>query len=106
RRGADGRQAVPGTVITVACHEDLTGSDWVGRYLIKGEETVWVDGPLTQAVRLGTFCYLDEIVEARKDTTVLIHPLTDHRRILPIDQRGEVISAHPDFLLFISYNPR
>ena len=92
-------------LITVACHEDLTGSDLVGRYLIKGDETVWVDGPLTQAVKLGTFCYLDEIVEARKDTTVLIHPLTDHRRILPIDKKGEIIEAHPDFLLVISYNP-
>ena len=94
-----------GNLITVACHEDLTGSDLVGRYLIKGDETVWVDGPLTQAVRSGAFCYLDEIVEARKDTTVLIHPLTDHRRILPIDKRGEIIEAHPDFLLVISYNP-
>jgi len=94
-----------GNLITVACHEDLTGSDLVGRYLIKGDETIWVDGPLTQAVRMGTFCYLDEIVEARKDTTVLIHPLTDHRRILPIDKRGEIIEAHRDFLLVISYNP-
>jgi len=94
-----------GNLITVACHEDLTGSDLVGRYLIKGGETVWVDGPLTQAVRTGVFCYLDEIVEARKDTTVLIHPLTDHRRILPIDKRGEIIEAHPKFLLVISYNP-
>ncbi len=94
-----------GNLITVACHEDLTGSDLVGRYLIKGDETVWVDGPLTQAVRSGAFCYLDEIVEARKDTTVLIHPLTDHRRILPVDKRGEIIEAHPDFLLVISYNP-
>jgi nitric oxide reductase NorQ protein len=94
-----------GNLITVACHEDLTGSDLVGRYLIKGDETIWVDGPLTQAVKAGAFCYLDEIVEARKDTTVLIHPLTDHRRILPIDKRGEIIEAHPDFLLVISYNP-
>ncbi len=102
-----GRQEhrVPGNLITVACHEDLTGSDLVGRYLIKGDETIWVDGPLTQAVRVGSFCYLDEVVEARKDTTVLIHPLTDHRRILPIDKRGEIIEAHPDFLLVISYNP-
>ena len=92
-------------VITVACHEDLTGSDLVGRYLIKGDETIWIDGPLTQAVRGGTICYLDEIVEARKDTIVLIHPLTDHRRILPIDKKGEIIEAHPDFLLVISYNP-
>lgn len=93
------------SLITVACHEDLTGSDLVGRYLIKGDETVWVDGPLTQAVRHGAICYLDEIVEARKDTMVLIHPLTDHRRILPIDKRGEILEAHPDFLLVISYNP-
>jgi nitric oxide reductase NorQ protein len=100
--GGDG---VPGNLITVACHEDLTGSDLVGRYLIKGDETIWVDGPLTQAVKAGAFCYLDEIVEARKDTTVLIHPLTDHRRILPIDKKGEIIEAHPDFLLIISYNP-
>ena len=92
-------------LITVACHEDLTGSDLVGRYLIKGDETVWVDGPLTQAVRGGAICYLDEVVEARKDTTVLIHPLTDHRRILPIDKKGEILEAHPDFLLVISYNP-
>jgi nitric oxide reductase NorQ protein len=94
-----------GNLITVACHEDLTGSDLVGRYLLKGDETVWVDGPLTQAVRGGAICYLDEIVEARKDTVVLIHPLTDHRRILPIDKRGEALVAHPDFLLVISYNP-
>ncbi len=93
------------SLITVACHEDLTGSDLVGRYLIKGDDTVWVDGPLTQAVRHGSICYLDEIVEARKDTIVLIHPLTDHRRILPIDKRGEILEAHPDFLLVISYNP-
>lgn len=102
---SDGVAAVAGNLITVACHEDLTGSDLVGRYLIKGNETVWVDGPLTQAVRLGCFCYLDEIVEARKDTTVLIHPLTDHRRILPIDKKGEILEAHQDFLLVISYNP-
>jgi len=99
------KEGVPGHLITVACHEDLTGSDLVGRYLIKGDETVWVDGPLTQAVRLGTICYLDEVVEARKDTIVLIHPLTDYRRILPIDKRGEILTAHPDFLLVISYNP-
>jgi nitric oxide reductase NorQ protein len=98
-------QAVPGNLITVACHEDLTGSDLVGRYLIKGDETIWIDGPLTQAVRGGVVCYLDEIVEARKDTIVLIHPLTDHRRILPIDKKGEIIEAHSDFLLVISYNP-
>jgi len=100
-----GQDVVPGNLITVACHEDLTGSDLVGRYLIKGDETVWIDGPLTQAVKAGAIAYLDEIVEARKDTIVLIHPLTDHRRILPIDKRGEIIEAHPDFLLVISYNP-
>jgi len=101
----DEKEEAPDNLITVACHEDLTGSDLVGRYLIKGDETVWVDGPLTQAVRLGTVCYLDEIVEARKDTIVLIHPLTDHRRILPIDKKGEILEAHEDFLLCISYNP-
>ncbi|MGE0821406.1 MAG: CbbQ/NirQ/NorQ/GpvN family protein [Candidatus Binatia bacterium] len=99
------KDSIPGNIITVACHEDLTGSDLVGRYLIKGDETVWIDGPLTQAVRLGTLCYLDEVVEARKDTIVLIHPLTDHRRILPIDKKGEILEAHPNFLLVISYNP-
>src|SRR5499425_2445131 len=103
-RGAQ-EHAVDGNLITVACHEDLTGSDLVGRYLIKGDETIWVDGPLTQAVRLGAFCYLDEIVEARKDTTVLIHPLTDHRRILPVEKRGSIIEADDRFLLCISYNP-
>ncbi|HZR84665.1 MAG TPA: CbbQ/NirQ/NorQ/GpvN family protein [Candidatus Binatia bacterium] len=106
-RGARRAERAPGTppLITVACHEDLTGSDLVGRYLIQGDETVWIDGPLTQAVRRGSICYLDEVVEARKDTIVLIHPLTDHRRILPIDKRGEIVEAHPDFLLVISYNP-
>src|SRR5881409_55871 len=105
RLGGEAMNGIPGNLITVACHEDLTGSDLVGRYLIKGDDTVWVDGPLTQAVRAGVICYLDEIVEARKDTIVLIHPLTDHRRILPIDKRGEIIEAHGDFLLVISYNP-
>ena len=95
----------PNELITVACHEDLTGSDLVGRFLIQADETVWVDGPLTQAVRRGALCYLDEIVEARKDTTVLIHPLSDHRRLLPIEKRGETLEAHPGFLLVISYNP-
>ncbi|MGH7988179.1 MAG: CbbQ/NirQ/NorQ/GpvN family protein [Candidatus Binataceae bacterium] len=95
----------PTELITVACHEDLTGSDLVGRFLIQADETVWVDGPLTQAVRRGAICYLDEIVEARKDTTVLIHPLSDHRRILPIEKRGETLEAHTGFLLVISYNP-
>ena len=95
----------PHHLITVACHEDLTGSDLVGRYLLKGDETVWVDGPLTQAVRAGAICYLDEIVEARKDTTVLIHPLTDYRRLLPVDKRGELLQAADGFLLVMSYNP-
>jgi nitric oxide reductase NorQ protein len=92
-------------LITVACHEDLFASDLIGRYLLKNDETVWMDGPLSRAVRIGAICYLDEIVEARKDTTVVIHPLSDNRRILTIDKRGEILSAHPDFLLVISYNP-
>jgi len=92
-------------LVTISCHEDLTATDMVGRYLLQGDSTVWSDGPLTRAVRTGALCYLDEIVEARKDTTVLIHSLTDHRRILPIDKTGELLSAHPDFLLIISYNP-
>jgi nitric oxide reductase NorQ protein len=95
----------PLPLITVACHEDLTGSDLVGRYLLKGEETIWVDGPLSRAVKNGAICYLDEIVEARKDTTVLIHPLADHRRILPVEKRGHILEAHENFLLVISYNP-
>jgi nitric oxide reductase NorQ protein len=95
----------PLPLITVACHEDLTATDLVGRYLLEGEETRWLDGPLTRAVRTGAICYLDEIVEARKDTTVLIHPLSDHRRILPLERKAEVIQAHQDFQLFISYNP-
>jgi len=93
------------SLVTVACHEDLTATDLVGRYLIENNETVWVDGPLTKAVRAGAICYLDEVVEARKDTLVLIHPLTDHRRFLPIEKRGQILEAHPDFLLVISYNP-
>lgn len=93
------------TLITVACHEDLFASDLIGRYLLKNDETVWVDGPLTKAVRTGAICYLDEIVEARKDTTVVIHPLSDSRRTLSIDKKGEVLRAHPDFMLVISYNP-
>ena len=92
-------------LITVACHEDLFASDLIGRYLLKNDETVWMDGPLSRAVRMGAICYLDEIVEARKDTTVVIHPLCDNRRILTIDKRGETLTAHPDFLLVISYNP-
>ena len=103
--GNDDGSGIAGNLITVACHEDLTGSDLVGRYLIKGDETVWIDGPLTRAVRHGAVCYLDEVVEARKDTVVLIHPLTDHRRLLPVDKTGELLEAHPDFLLVISYNP-
>jgi nitric oxide reductase NorQ protein len=92
-------------LVTVSCHDDLTAADLVGRYLIKGGETVWVDGPLARAVRAGALCYLDEIVEARKDTTVVIHPLTDSRRILPLEKRGEVLAASPRFHLTISYNP-
>ena len=92
-------------LITVACHEDLTGGDLVGRYLLKSEETIWVDGPLARAVKNGAICYLDEIVEARKDTTVLIHPLADHRRILPVEKKGQILEAHKNFLLVISYNP-
>jgi nitric oxide reductase NorQ protein len=92
-------------LITISCHEDLFASDLLGRYLLMHDETVWVDGPLTQAVRMGAICYLDEIVEARKDTTVVIHPLSDNRRILSIDKKGEIIQAHPDFMLVISYNP-
>jgi nitric oxide reductase NorQ protein len=92
-------------LVTVACHEDLFASDLIGRYLLKNDETIWTDGPLTSAVRMGAICYLDEIVEARKDTTVVIHPLTDDRRTLSIDKKGEVLRAHPDFLLVISYNP-
>jgi nitric oxide reductase NorQ protein len=92
-------------LVTVACHEDLSATDLVGRYLLEGEETIWHDGPLTTAVRHGAICYLDEVVEARKDTIVLIHPLTDDRRILPIEKRGAVLSAPDDFMLVISYNP-
>ena len=99
------RKALEVPLVTISCHEDLTATDLVGRYLLKGDETLWSDGPLTRAVRTGAICYLDEIVEARKDTTVLIHSLTDHRRILPIDKTGELVSAHDDFLLVISYNP-
>ena len=88
-------------LITVACHEDLFASDLLGRYLLKKDETVWVDGPLTRAVRMGAICYLDEIVEARKDTTVVIHPLTDMRRTLSIDKKGEIIQAHPDFMMVL-----
>ncbi len=92
-------------LITVSCHEDLTAADLVGRFLFKGDETVWQDGPLTLAVRYGAICYLDEIVEARKDTTVIIHSLTDDRRMLYMDQTGEVLRAHSDFMMVLSYNP-
>ncbi|MQF48973.1 CbbQ/NirQ/NorQ/GpvN family protein [SAR202 cluster bacterium AC-647-N09_OGT_505m] len=92
-------------LMTIACHEDLTASDLVGRYLLEGDETKWLDGPLARAVKVGAICYLDEVVEARKDTTVLIHPLTDHRRLLPIDKLGQVLQAHEGFLLVMSYNP-
>src|SRR2546421_8254433 len=92
-------------LITVAGHEDLTSADLVGRFLLKGGETVWVDGPLTRAVREGAICYLDEIVEARQDTTVVIHPLADHRRELPVDRLGTTLPAAPSFQLVISYNP-
>lgn len=92
-------------LVTVSCHEDLTSSDLVGRFLLEGEETVWQDGPLTRAVKEGAICYLDEIVEARTDTTVVIHPLTDHRRHLPLEKKSQVLEAHPDFMLVISYNP-
>lgn len=92
-------------LITVACHEDMTASDLVGRYLLDADGTVWHDGPLTLAVRHGAICYLDEIVEARQDTTVVIHPLADERRILPLEKKNEIVTAHPDFQLVISYNP-
>lgn len=92
-------------LVTLACNEDMTASDLVGRYLLDADGTAWHDGPLTMAVRHGGICYLDEIVEARQDTTVVIHPLTDARRILPLDKKGEVVRAHPDFQLVVSYNP-
>lgn len=92
-------------LFTVACHDDLTAADLVGRHLIGDGETIWCDGPLTRAVRQGGICYLDEVVEARKDTTVVIHPLADDRRILPIDRTGETLEAPPGFMLVMSYNP-
>lgn len=92
-------------LVTVACHEDMAAPDLVGRFLLDEKGTVWEDGPLARAVRHGGICYLDEVVEARQDTTVVIHPLTDDRRILPLDQKNELIRAHPDFQLVISYNP-
>jgi nitric oxide reductase NorQ protein len=92
-------------LITVACNEDMTASDLVGRFLLDINGTKWQDGPLTVAARIGAICYLDEVVEARQDTTVVIHPLTDHRRSLPLEKKGELVQAHPDFQLVISYNP-
>ena len=92
-------------LITVACNEDMTASDLVGRFLLDASGTKWHDGPLTVAARIGAICYLDEVVEARQDTTVVIHPLTDHRRQLPLEKKGELVSCHPDFQLVISYNP-
>ncbi len=104
KEGSDtNEEGVP--LITVACHEDLTASDLVGRYLLEGDDTRWIDGPIARAVKAGAICYLDEIVEARKDTTVLIHPLTDYRRLLPVDKRGELLEAADGFLLVMSYNP-
>jgi nitric oxide reductase NorQ protein len=92
-------------LVTVACHEDLSASDLVGRYLVRATETVWQDGALTRAVRAGALCYLDEVVEARQDVVVVIHPLTDDRRVLPVDKTGEIIEAAPGFQLVVSYNP-
>jgi nitric oxide reductase NorQ protein len=92
-------------LVTVACHDDLSASDLIGRYLVRDGGTVWQDGPLTRAVRAGAICYLDEIVEARQDSVVLVHPLTDHRRMLPIDKTGEILDAAPGFQLVISFNP-
>ena len=92
-------------LVTVACHDDLSAGDLTGRYLIRGNDTVWLDGPLTRAARHGAICYLDEIIEARQDTVVVIHPLTDDRRVLPLDKTGEILDAAPGFQLVISYNP-
>jgi nitric oxide reductase NorQ protein len=92
-------------LVIVACHDDLSASDLVGRYLVRASETLWQDGPLTRAVRAGALCYLDEVVEARQDTIVVIHPLTDDRRVLPIDKTGELVPAAPGFQLVVSYNP-
>ena len=103
KKDEDDEVRVP--LVTIACHEDLTASDLVGRYLLDANGTRWIDGPMTRAVKAGAILYLDEVVEARKDTTVLIHPLTDHRRILPVEKLGTVIEADDRFLLCISYNP-
>ncbi|NQW24178.1 MAG: CbbQ/NirQ/NorQ/GpvN family protein [SAR202 cluster bacterium] len=101
--GKEGEVRVP--LVTIACHEDLTASDLVGRYLLDANGTRWIDGPMTRAVKAGAILYLDEVVEARKDTTVLIHPLTDHRRVLPVEKTGTIIEADDRFLLCVSYNP-
>ena len=100
---ASGNGMIP--LVTVACHEDLTASDLIGRYLLDANGTRWIDGPMTRAVKTGAILYLDEVVEARKDTTVLIHPLTDHRRILPVETTGTIIEADDRFLPFVSYHP-
>ena len=92
-------------LVTVSCHDDLSASDLTGRYLVRGGETVWQDGPLAVAARLGALCYLDEVVEARQDTVVVLHPLTDHRRLLPVEKTGETIEAADGFQLVVSYNP-
>ena len=99
------RPGSAGGCYTVSCHDDLTAADLTGRYLLKGGDTVWVDGPLTRAVREGGICYLDEVVEARKDVTVVLHPLTDDRRVLPLERTGELLEAPPEFMLVVSYNP-
>ncbi len=92
-------------LITIACHDDLSAADLTGRYLLRGQQTEWQDGPLTQAVRQGAICYLDEVVEARKDTTVILHPLSDDRRVLPLERTAELLTAHENFMLVMSYNP-
>jgi nitric oxide reductase NorQ protein len=92
-------------LVTIACHDDLSASDLTGRFLVRGGETSWQDGPLTEAVRAGAIAYLDEVVEARQDTVVVLHPLADDRRLLPLERAGELVEAHPDFQLVISYNP-
>jgi nitric oxide reductase NorQ protein len=102
-KSSQGEKGIP--LITIACHEDLTASDLVGKYLLDGDSTKWMDGPLTRAVKSGGICYLDEVVEARKDTIVLIHPLADHRRSLYMEKKGEMIEASDGFMLVISYNP-
>jgi nitric oxide reductase NorQ protein len=105
RLAAERETPLPESLVTITCHDDMTSADLVGRYLLSTEGTTWLDGPLTRAVRTGALCYLDEIVEARTDTTVILHSLTDHRRMLPIERLSTSITAHPDFLLVVSYNP-